>query len=139
MDNSIIFPLSVFPMPIRNIVDSLHKYENYQMDFTASAFLTVFAATMGNTWSARFMTGWVSRPIIYMVLVGPPSCGKTPPLRQAISPLLKLDESYDRVYAKKSGSTVNGNGLLPDSASSNPCRKRWRRHSASAMWWSTLP
>ena len=91
MDNSIIFPLSVFPMPIRNIVDSLHKYENYQMDFTASAFLTVFAATMGNTWSARFMTGWVSRPIIYMVLVGPPSCGKTPPLRQAIAPLLKLD------------------------------------------------
>ena len=75
MDNSIIFPLSVFPMPIRNIVDSLHKYENYQIDFTASAFLTVFAATMGNTWSARFMTGWVSRPIIYMVLVGPPSCG----------------------------------------------------------------
>ena len=101
MDNSIIFPLSVFPMPIRNIVDSLHKYENYQTDFTASAFLTVFAATMGNTWSARFMTGWVSRPIIYMVLVGPPSCGKTPPLRQAIAPLLKLDESYDRVYAKE--------------------------------------
>ena len=97
MDNSIIFPLSVFPMPIRNIVDSLHKYENYQIDFTASAFLTVFAATMGNTWSARFMTGWVSRPIIYMVLVGPPSCGKTPPLRQAIAPLLRLDESYDRV------------------------------------------
>lgn len=101
MDNSIIFPLSVFPMPIRNIVDSLHKYENYQIDFTASAFLTVFAATMGNTWSARFMTGWVSRPIIYMVLVGPPSCGKTPPLRQAIAPLLRLDESYDRVYAKE--------------------------------------
>ena len=97
MDNSIIFPLSVFPTPIRSIVDSLHKYENYQTDFTASAFLTVFAATMGNTWSARFMTGWVSRPIIYMV----PSCGKTPPLRQAIAPLLRLDESYDRVYAKE--------------------------------------
>ena len=101
MDNSIIFPLSVFPTPIRSIVYSLHKYENYQTDFTASAFLTVFAAAMGNTWSARFMTGWVSRPIIYMVLVGPPSCGKTPPLRQAITPLLKLDESYDRVYTKE--------------------------------------
>ena len=101
MDNPIIFPLSVFPTPIRNIVDSLYKYENYQMDFTAAAFLTVFAATMGNTWSARFMTRWVSRPIIYMVLVGPPSCGKTPPLRQAVAPLLKLDESYDRVYAKE--------------------------------------
>ena len=40
---------------------------------------------------------------------------------------------------KKSDSIANGNGLLPNSASSNPCRKRWRCRSASAMWWSTLP
>lgn len=98
MDCNISFPLGVFPEDIRTIVESLHKYENYNVDFTAAAFFTVFAAAMGNTWSARFMTGWVSRPIIYMVLIGPPSCGKTPPLRQAISPLLKLDEEYDRRY-----------------------------------------
>lgn len=101
MDDPVTFPIGIFPTSIRNIVESLQRYENYQVDFTAAAFLTVFAAAMGNTWSARFMTGWVSCPIIYMVLVGPPSCGKTPPLRQAITPLLKLDESYDRVYAKE--------------------------------------
>ena len=101
MDDPVTFPIGIFPNSIRNIVESLQRYENYQVDFTAAAFLTVFAAAMGNTWSARFMTGWVSRPIIYMVLVGPPSCGKTPPLRQAIAPLLRLDESYDRVYAKE--------------------------------------
>ena len=97
-NNSISFPLVVFPKSIRTIIESLHQYENYQLDFTAAAFLTVFAAAMGNTWSARFMTGWISRPIVYVVLVGPPSCGKTPPLRQAIAPLLKLDEEYDGVY-----------------------------------------
>lgn len=101
MDNPVTFPLGVFPASIRNIVESLQKYENYQVDFTAAAFLTVFAAAMGNTWSARFMTGWISRPIIYMVLIGPPSCGKTPPLRQAVAPLLKLDEAFDRVYTKE--------------------------------------
>lgn len=81
MDNNISFPLGVFPQSILHIVESLQRYEGYQVDFTAAAFLTVFAAAMGNTWSARFMTGWVSRPIIYMVQVGPPSCGKTPSLR----------------------------------------------------------
>ena len=101
MNNSITFPIRIFPTAIRNIVESLQRFENYQVDFTAAAFLTVFAAAMGNTWSARFMTGWTSRPIIYMVLIGPPSCGKTPPLRQAIAPLLKLDEAYDRVYTKE--------------------------------------
>lgn len=47
------------------------------------------------------MTGWVSRPIIYMVLVGSPSCGKTPPLQQAVAPLLKLDGEYDVLYCKE--------------------------------------
>lgn len=92
------FPLDIFPTAIRHIIESLHDYENFHPDFTAASFLTVFAAAMGNTWSVRFMTGWVSRPIIYMVLVGSPSCGKTPPLQQAVAPLLKLDGEYDRVY-----------------------------------------
>lgn len=95
------FPLDVFPGKILDIIVSLNEYENYNIDFMAASFFTVFAAAMGNTWSVRFMTGWVSRPIIYMVLVGSPSCGKTPPLQQAVTPLLKLDGEYDRIYCKE--------------------------------------
>ena len=95
------FPLEIFPKAIRDIIETLEEYENYNVDFTAASFLTVFAAAMGNTWSVRFMTGWVSRPIIYMVLVGSPSCGKTPPLQQAVTPLLKLDGEYDMIYCKE--------------------------------------
>lgn len=95
------FPLEIFPKAIRGIIEALEEYENYNVDFTAASFLTVFAAAMGNTWSVRFMTGWVSRPIIYMVLVGSPSCGKTPPLQQAVAPLLKLDGEYDMIYCKE--------------------------------------
>ncbi len=95
------FPLEIFPKAIRDIIEALEEYENYNVDFTAASFLTVFAAAMGNTWSVRFMTGWISRPIIYMVLVGSPSCGKTPPLQQAVAPLLKLDGEYDMTYCKE--------------------------------------
>ena len=95
------FPLEVFPDAIRNIIEALEEYENFNVDFTAASFLTVFAAAMGNTWSVRFMTGWIDRPIIYMVLVGSPSCGKTPPLQQAVAPLLKIDSEYDRIYCKE--------------------------------------
>ena len=95
------FPLEIFPKAIRDIIEAIEEYENYNVDFTAASFLTVFAAAMGNTWSVRFMTGWVSRPIIYMVLVGSPSCGKTPPLQQAVAPLLKLDGEYDMIYCKE--------------------------------------
>ena len=95
------FPLEIFPKAIRDIIEALEEYENYNVDFTSASFLTVFAAAMGNTWSVRFMTGWVSRPIIYMVLVGSPNCGKTPPLQQAVAPLLKLDGEYDMIYCKE--------------------------------------
>ena len=95
------FPLEIFPKAIRDIIEALEEYENYNVDFTSASFLTVFAAAMGNTWSVRFMTGWISRPIIYMVLVGSPSCGKTPPLQQAVAPLLKLDGEYDMIYCKE--------------------------------------
>jgi len=95
------FPLEIFPKAIRDIIEALEEYENYNVDFTAASFITVFAAAMGNTWSVRFMTGWVSRPIIYIVLVGSPSCGKTPPLQQAVAPLLKLDGEYDIIYCKE--------------------------------------
>ena len=95
------FPLEIFPKAIRDIIEALEEYENYNVDFTSASFLTVFAAAMGNTWSVRFMTGWVSRPIIYMVLVGSPSCGKTPPLQQAVAPLLKRDGEYDMIYCKE--------------------------------------
>ncbi len=95
------FPLEVFPESIRNIIEALNEYENYDIDFTAASFFTVFASVLGNAWSVRFMTGWVTRPIIFMVLIGSPSCGKTPPLQQAVAPLLKIDGEYDRTYCKE--------------------------------------
>ena len=101
LSDSPTFPLEVFPEGIRNIVEAFEEYENFNVDFTAASVLTVFAAAMGNTWSVRFMTGWIDRPIIYMVLVGSPSCGKTPPLQQAVAPLLKIDSEYDRIYCKE--------------------------------------
>ena len=48
MENPILFPLGIFPAPVRHIVESLQKYEHYQVDFTAVSFFTAFAAAMGN-------------------------------------------------------------------------------------------
>lgn len=73
------FPLEVFPESIRNIIEVLNEYENYDIDFTAASFFTVVASVLGYAWSVRFMTGWVTRPIIFIVLVGSPNCGKIPP------------------------------------------------------------
>ena len=95
------FPLSVFPMTIRNIVEALVEYEHFNVNFISASMFTTFAAAMGNRWTVRFSATWVERPIMYVALVGYPSCGKTPPLRLALSPLLNLDHEYDREYCVK--------------------------------------
>ena len=95
------FPLSVFPSAIRNIVEALVEYEHFNVNFIAASMFTTFAAAMGNRWTVRFSATWVERPIMYAALVGYPSCGKTPPLRLALSPLLNLDHEYDREYCAK--------------------------------------
>ncbi|WP_304761475.1 DUF3987 domain-containing protein, partial [Duncaniella muris] len=95
------FPLSVFPTAIRNIVEALVEYEHFNVNFIAASMFTTFAATMGNRWTVRFSATWVERPIVYVALVGYPSCGKTPPLRLALSPLLNLDHEYDHEYCTR--------------------------------------
>ena len=39
------FPLEVFPDAIRNIVEAFEEYENFNVDFTAASFLTVFCGS----------------------------------------------------------------------------------------------
>ena len=41
----ISFPLEIFPKAIRDIIEALEEYENYNVDFTAASFLTVFSST----------------------------------------------------------------------------------------------
>ena len=36
MEKNILFPLGIFPVPVRHIVESLQKYEHYQVDFVFS-------------------------------------------------------------------------------------------------------
>lgn len=92
------FPMEVFPLRIRRIIGEYLNHEGFNRDFFCGAFLMVFSAAMGNLWEARFTATMRVTPIIYLVLVGPPSSGKTPPLREAAKPLQKADREADKEY-----------------------------------------
>ena len=72
------FPLDVFPREMQAIARSFHEYEGFNKDFLCAAMLTVFASAMGNRWTAHFSTSWYATPILYVVVIGPASCGKAP-------------------------------------------------------------
>ncbi|MBF1610135.1 MAG: DUF3987 domain-containing protein [Prevotella sp.] len=92
------FPLEIFPQQIQNIILTYLRHEGFNSDFLCGSFFTVFAASMGNLYEARFTTTMRVSPIIYVVLIGPPSSGKTPPLREAEKPLQNADRESDIEY-----------------------------------------
>ncbi|MGP1549308.1 MAG: DUF3987 domain-containing protein [Prevotella fusca] len=92
------FPLEVFPQKIQNIILTYLRHEGFNSDFLCGSFFTVFAAAMGNLYEAHFTTTMRVSPIIYVVLIGPPSSGKTPPLREAEKPLQNADRVSDLEY-----------------------------------------
>ena len=92
------FPVEIFPKEMQNIASAYQKYESFNLDYFCGSMLSVFSAAMGNQWAAHFTASWYAAPIIYIVLVGPASCGKTPPLRQAIAPLQRIDSANDIDY-----------------------------------------
>ena len=92
------FPISVFPEKIQRIVLALHREEGLNLDYLCASMFTVLAAAMGNQWTCHFKSTWQDSPIIFLVLIGPPSCGKTPPLKLAVKPLHLFDAELERAY-----------------------------------------
>ena len=92
------FPICVFPEKIQRIALTLHQDEGLNLDYLCASMFTVLAAAMGNQWMCQFTSTWQSVPIIFMVLVGPPSCGKTPPLKLSVKPFHLYDGELERTY-----------------------------------------
>lgn len=85
------FPLDAFPVQMQRLVLDLVRQENYPLDFTVVAMLSAAASAIGNACQIRVKGRWITSPILYVILVGNPGAGKTPPLDFAYTPLQERD------------------------------------------------
>ena len=60
-------------------------------DYVAMALLAVAGPLVGNACWVHPWVGWSEPPAIWAMLVGGPSCGKSPALRKVIEPLVGLE------------------------------------------------
>ena len=87
-DNSgTTIPLGAFPKKIQEMAKVLVEYENYNQDYLLVSMLSAAATAIGNTCQIRIKGCWTSSPILYVILVGRPGVGKTPPLDFAFKPI----------------------------------------------------
>ena len=108
------FPMDVFPERIQKIIYDLVTYENFNLEYTASIILSAYATAIGNTYHVKIKGNWVSSCALFMILVGRPGLGKTPPLgflyqpirendRQLLAKAHKEYELYEQQSVKKDG------------------------------------
>ena len=90
------FPLDVFPQAVQSVILDMDRYENYKTEFIATAMLSAVSAALGGTYRIRIKGEWQSNAALYIILVGRPGLGKTPPLEAAYRPIRKHDYALSR-------------------------------------------
>lgn len=95
------FPLEVFPESVKQIVLDFAMYENYLVEYTAASMLSAVASAIGNSIHIRIKGNWVTNSVLYMMLVGRPGLGKTPPLNAIFKPIRQADKQEYRKYEKE--------------------------------------
>jgi hypothetical protein len=96
--NTLPFPLSVFPKEIQEVVEKSKETLNYPIEFTASSILYATSIAVGNTHRVLIKNGFEQAPIIYLCLVAPSGSVKSHPLEFAIKPLQSADEKSFNQY-----------------------------------------
>jgi len=75
--------------------------KNAHVDYPALALLSTASAIIGNTRWAVPWDGWKEPPIIWGMLIGEPSSGKSPALDAVLDPIKKIDAEFGREFRKE--------------------------------------
>ena len=67
------------------------RHENFKVEYLAAAMLSAAASALGNTYNIRVKGHWTTNAALYIIMVGRPGLGKTPPLEAVFRPLRKRD------------------------------------------------
>lgn len=94
-------PLDGYPEMIQHIIWQLAHYENFNVEYVASIILSVFATAIGNSLHFNVKGDWIVSPSIYMMLIGRPGLGKTPPLNFLYKPIRERDREHHLKYKEE--------------------------------------
>ena len=84
-------PLDAFPQKLQDIIFEVARIEQFDLEYLTMSMLSAAATAIGNSCHIRIRGSWKSSPALYVILIGRPGQGKTPPLDYAFRPLQEHD------------------------------------------------
>ena len=73
------FPIDAFPTKVQSVILGMVRHENFKVEYLATAILSATASALGNTYNIRVKGQWTTNAALYIIMVGRPGLGKTPP------------------------------------------------------------
>jgi len=92
------FPLDIYPENIRKVITDVAASKAAPVDFIASPLLGIVAGAIGNARLSVPYTGWEEHSIIWIIMVGDPSSGKSPSLKAIKEPIAIYEKHLSELY-----------------------------------------
>jgi hypothetical protein len=95
------FPIDAFPAQIAAIIQAFQKADGYPMDYYGTNALVAISALLGVAYKAQYRQGHEHFPILYAVLVGDSSAGKSVSAKRFFQPLFDIEKKAADEYHVK--------------------------------------
>ena len=106
------FHVDVFPQKMQSVIIDMVVHGYFKVDYVAMSMLSVASAALGNTYRIHIKQDWDTNAALYIILVGRPGMGKTPPLQLVYKPIREYErrlfdkfhhelDLYEAAYAAK--------------------------------------
>lgn len=91
-------PLDGFPQEFQTLVLDLVREDTFNLEFTVTSMLSALATALGNSLWIRIKGSWYTNSSLFVLLVGRPGLGKTPPMSFAFAPIAAIDKKMFEEY-----------------------------------------
>ncbi|MGL6074885.1 MAG: DUF3987 domain-containing protein [Fimbriiglobus sp.] len=92
------FPIELLPEPVAEYWTLAAKSIHVPVDYVAVPGLALLGAAIGRSRSAAIKRTYSKPPLLWCVLIAPPSAGKSPALNLAAAPLWKSEERWRKAF-----------------------------------------
>lgn len=100
-EQTLLFPVQVFPAPILALVNEASKSVGCPADFIAVPVLAVLATAIGISRTLEIKKGWVEGPRIYSAIIAQPGSKKSPALNIATKPIAQIQNMFLAAYEEE--------------------------------------
>ena len=95
------FPIEIFPDEFKELIETLHKTNNFPKEVTAISMIYATSLAIGNTMRLEVKNSFEINACLWFVFVARSGMLKSPPIKEMLKPFREIDRRHKNEYDKK--------------------------------------